>query len=120
MVKQETGGLWCSISEPSRLLEELAGDAVKASRCALEATLRALLTPFPRPIAGRTQATQVMVLAGKSDALLGPPVQRQIAATYPGSCPIELDRAHEFLIEVPGETAERVTRFVKALPRGRP
>jgi len=102
------------------LLDEWADDAVKASRCALEAILRVLLTPFPQPIANRPQATPVMVLAGKSDALLGPPVQRQIAATYPGSCLVELDCAHEFLIEVPGETAEQVAQFVTALPRGRP
>ena len=102
------------------LLDEWADDAVKASRCALQATLRVLLTPFPQPIANRPQATPVMVLAGKSDALLGPPVQRQIAATYPGSCLVELDCAHEFQIEVPGETAEQVAQFVTALPRGRP
>ena len=95
------------------LLEELADDAVKASRYALEATLRVLLTPFPLQIANRTPA---LVFAGTSDALLGPPVQKAIAATYPGSRLIELDCAHEFLIEAPRETAERVAQFVTALP----
>jgi len=112
--------LMFAIKPDQALLEEWADEAVKASRYALEATLRVLLTPFPRPTADRTQATPVMVLVGKSDALLGPPVQRQIVATYPGSRLIELDCAHEFLIEVPGETAERVAQFVKAWPRRRP
>ena len=94
------------------LLEEWVDDAVKASRYALEATLRVILTPFPQPIADRTQAKPALVLAGSSDALLGPPVQKAIADTYPGSRLIELDCAHEFLIEAPDETAALVAQFV--------
>jgi hypothetical protein len=56
-------------------------------------------------------------LAGTSDALLGPAVQRAIAATYPGSQMVEFDCAHEFLIEAASETAEQVAQFVAALPR---
>ena len=94
------------------LLEEWVDDAVKASRYALEATLRVLLTPFPQPIADRTQVKPALVLAGTSDALLGPPVQKAIADTYPGSRLIELDCAHDFLIEAPDETAALVAQFV--------
>jgi non-heme chloroperoxidase len=99
------------------LLDEWADDAVKASRYALEATLRVLSTPFPRSITGPTSAIPTLVLAGTADALLGPAVQRAIKATYPGSQVIELDCAHEFLIEAPTETARQVARFVAALPR---
>jgi pimeloyl-ACP methyl ester carboxylesterase len=109
--------LMFAIKPDTALLEEWADDAVKASRQALEATLRVLVTPFEQQIAERTQA---LVFAGTSDALLGPAVQRAIAATYPGSRLIELDCAHEFLIEVPGETAERVAQFVTALARRTP
>ena len=98
------------------LLEEWVDDAVKASRYALEATLRVLLTPFPQPIADRTQAKPALALAGSSDALLGPPVQKAIADTYPGSRLIELDCAHEFLIEAPDEKAALVAQFVASLP----
>ena len=98
------------------LLEEWADDAVKASRYALEATLRVLLMPFPQPIADRKQAIPALVLACASDALLGPPVQRPFAAEYPGSRLIELNCAHEFLIEAPNETAQLVAQFAASLP----
>lgn len=102
------------------LLEEWADDAVKASRYALDATLRVLLTPFQEQIADRTPATLVLALAGTADALLGLTVQRAIAAKHPGSQVIELDCAQEFLIEAPSETAEQVAQFVAALPRRKP
>ncbi len=57
-----------------------------------------------------------MVSAGKADGLLGPPVQKAIAAHYPGSRVVEFDCAHEFLVEVPSGTAQRVAEFVAALP----
>jgi non-heme chloroperoxidase len=99
------------------LVEEWADDAIKASRNALDATLRALLTSFEQQIVDRSPATPTLVLAGTADALLGPAVQKAIAAHYSGSAVVELDCAHEFLIEVPSETAERVAEFVAALPR---
>jgi non-heme chloroperoxidase len=99
------------------LVEEWADDAVKASRDALEATLRVLLTSFERQIVDRSPATPTLVLAGTADALLGPAVQKAIAAKYPGSRVVDFDCAHEFLIEVPSETAQRVAEFVAALPR---
>ena len=102
------------------LLEEWTDDAVKASRYVLEATLRALLVPFQHQIAGPTPAVPTLVLAGTADPLLGPSVQRAIAASYPGSRVIELDCGHEFLIEVPRETAEQVAQFVAALPHRKP
>ena len=83
--------LMFAIKPDPALLEEWADDAVKASRYALEATLRVLLTPFQQQIANRTQATPVLALAGTADALLGPTVQRAIAAKHPGSQVIELD-----------------------------
>jgi len=109
--------LMFAIKPDNALLEEWADDAVKASRHALEATLRVLVTPFQQQIPERTPA---LVFAGTSDLLLGPAVQRAIAATYPGSRLIELDCAHEILIEAPGETAEQVAQFVTALPRRKP
>jgi non-heme chloroperoxidase len=109
--------LMFAIKPDLALLEEWADDAVKISRNALEATLRVLLTPFQRSITGRTPAIPTLVLAGTSDELLGPTVQRAIAATYPGSQMVEFDCAHEFLIEAPSETAAQVAQFVAALPR---
>jgi pimeloyl-ACP methyl ester carboxylesterase len=109
--------LMFAIKPDSALLEEWADDAVKASRYALEATLRVLLTPFQQQIADRTPAMPVLALAGTADALLGPTVQRGIAVEHPGSQIIELDCAHEFLIEAPSETAEQVALFVAGLPR---
>jgi pimeloyl-ACP methyl ester carboxylesterase len=99
------------------LVEEWADDAVKASRDALEATLRALLTSFEQQIVDRSPATPTLVLAGTADALLGPAMQKEIAAKYPGSRVVDFDCAHEFLIEVPSETAPRVAEFVAALRR---
>jgi non-heme chloroperoxidase len=101
-------------------LEEWADDAVKASRYALEATLRALLTPFQQPVVARTPAMPALILAGREDVLLGPPVQRAIAANYRDSRVVEFDCAHELLIEVATEAAEEVARFVTALPPRRP
>jgi pimeloyl-ACP methyl ester carboxylesterase len=65
----------------------------------------------------RSPATPTLVLAGTADALLGPAMQKEIAAKYPGSRVVDFDCAHEFLIEVPSETAPRVAEFVAALRR---
>ena len=100
--------LMFAIKPDPALLEEWADDAVKASRYALEATLRLLLTPFQQQIADRTPATPVLVLAGTADALLGPTVQRAIAAKHPGSQVIELDCAHEFLMRRPARQPSRL------------
>jgi non-heme chloroperoxidase len=105
-----------AIKPDPALVEEWADDAIKASRYALEATLRALLTSFEQQIVDRSPVP-TLVLAGTADALLGPAVQKAIAAKYPGSRFVAFDCAHEFLIEVPSETAERVAEFVAALPR---
>ena len=64
------------------LLEEVADDPVKASRYTLEGTLRVLLTPFQRSMADPTLAIPTLILAGASDTLFGPRVQRAIAANY--------------------------------------
>ena len=112
--------LMFAIKPDPALLEEWADDAVKASRYALEAALRVLLTPFQQQITDRTPATPVLALAGTAHALLGPTVQRAIAAKYPGSRVVDFDCAHEFLIEAPSETAQRVAEFVAALPRRKP
>lgn len=109
--------LMFSINPDPVLLEEWADDAVKASRYALEATLRVLLTPFEERFADQAPAIPVLVLAGISDKLLGPVVQSGIAAAYPSSQVIEFDCAHEFLIEAASETAARIAEFVAALPR---
>jgi non-heme chloroperoxidase len=109
--------LMFAIKPDLALLEEWADDAVKVPRYALEATLRVLLTPFEGSIVGRTPVLPTLVLAGTSDALFSPAVQRAIAARYPGSQMVEFDCAHEFLIEVPNETAEQVAQFVAALSR---
>jgi pimeloyl-ACP methyl ester carboxylesterase len=108
--------LMFSIKPDLALLEEWADDAAKASRYALEATLRVLLAPFEKQVADPTPTIPVLVFAGISDMLLGPAVQRAIAATYPDSQIIELDYAHELLIEAPDQTARRVAQFVTALP----
>jgi non-heme chloroperoxidase len=108
--------LMFAIKPDPALLEEWVDDAVKASRHALEATLRVLLTPFQQPIGDQRPVTPVLILAGTADPLLGPTVQRAIAAKHPGSRVIEFDCAHEFLIEAPGETAEQVAQFVAVLP----
>jgi pimeloyl-ACP methyl ester carboxylesterase len=55
-------------------------------------------------------------LAGKADKLLGPDVQRAIAANYPGSKVVELDCGHELLVEKPYEAARHVAEFAGALP----
>ena len=60
-----------AIGPDQALPEEWADDAVKASRYALEATHPFLLTPFPQQIADRAPATQFLVLANTSAALLG-------------------------------------------------
>lgn len=109
--------LMFAINPDLELLEEWTNDAVKVSRYALEATLRLLLTPFQQSPPVRTPAIPTLVLAGTSDTLLGPSVQRAIAATHPGSQMVEFECAHEFLIEAPSETAEQVAHFVTALPR---
>src|ERR1700751_6198529 len=56
------------------------------------------------------------VLAGKADKLLGPDVQRAIAANYPGSKVVELDWGHELLVEKPYEAARHVAELAGALP----
>jgi (E)-2-((N-methylformamido)methylene)succinate hydrolase len=98
------------------LLDEYADDAAKASRHALEATLRMLLTSFEDRIKGRSPMTPTLVLAGRADKLLGPDVQRGIAANYPRSRVVELDCGHEILVEKPAEAARQVMEFVGALP----
>ena len=57
-----------------------------------------------------------MALAGRSDKLLGPDVQRAIAANYPECKVIELDCGHEILVEKPVEAARHVIEFASALP----
>lgn len=98
------------------LVEEFVDDAVKASPHALEGTLRMLLTSFDDRVQGANLNTSALVLAGKADQLLGPNVQRQIAANYPRAKVAEVDCGHEFLMEVPTETAVHVTEFVAKLP----
>ena len=68
-----------AVSPDPKLLDEYADDAAKASRRALEATLRMLLT-FQDRIKGRSPLTPTLALAGRSDMLLGADVQRAIAA----------------------------------------
>ena len=98
------------------LLDEYADDAAKASRYALETTLRMLSTSFEDRIKGRYLVTPTLALAGKADELLGPDVQRAIAANYPASRVVELDCGHELLVEKPAEAARHVAEFVGALP----
>jgi len=98
------------------LLDEYADDAAKASRYALEATLRILTTSFEERIKGRSPMTPTLVLAGTADKLLGPDVQRAIAGYHPGSKVVELDCGHEILVEKPAEAAGRVVEFAGALP----
>ena len=97
------------------LIDEYADDAAKASRHALEATLRMLLTSFEERLNTSRPTVPLLVLAGKSDQLLGPGVQRAIAAKYPESKVIEVDCGHEFLVEVPSEAASRISEFAEAL-----
>ena len=68
-------------------------------------------------MADQTQAIPTLILAGASDPLFGPPEQRAIAANYLGSKMIELDGAHEFLIEALRETVEQVAHFIAVLLR---
>jgi pimeloyl-ACP methyl ester carboxylesterase len=98
------------------LIDEYADDAVKVSRYALEATLRVLTTSFEDRLNQQSRATPTLVLAGKADQLLGPEVQRAIAANYPTSKVVELDCGHEILLEVPHIAAMCVSEFVAALP----
>ena len=72
--------LMFAVSPDPKLLDEYADDAAKASRHALEATLRMLLTSFEDRIKGRSPLTPTLALAGRSDMLLGADVQRAIAA----------------------------------------
>lgn len=100
--------------DPS-LLDAYADDAIRASRHALESTLRMLLTSFEKRITGAAAAVRTLALAGTADTLLGPDTQRAIAARYTNSKVIEFDCGHEFLIEMPAETAAAVAQFVTAL-----
>jgi pimeloyl-ACP methyl ester carboxylesterase len=108
--------LMFAVKPDMALIDEFADDAAKASRHALEATLRMLLTSFEEQFKSRPAMTPLLVLAGKSDQLLGPDVQRAIAAKYSKSKVIEFDCGHELLVEVPNEAAERVSEFVAKLP----
>jgi pimeloyl-ACP methyl ester carboxylesterase len=99
------------------LIDEYADDAVKASAHALEATLRMLTTSFEEKLKNGLRATPALVLAGKADQLLGPEVQKAIAANYRTSKMIEFDCGHEILVEVPHAAAMRVSEFVATLPR---
>jgi pimeloyl-ACP methyl ester carboxylesterase len=105
-----------AVSPDPKLLDEYADDAAKASRHALEATLRMLLTSFEDRIKGRSPVTPTLALAGRSDMLLGPDAQRAIAANYPECKIIELDCGHEILVEKPVEAAGHVAEFASALP----
>ena len=49
--------------------------------------------------------------------MLGPDVQRAIAANYPKSKVIEFDCGHEIMVEVPKEAAASISEFAAALPR---
>lgn len=99
--------LMFAVKPDMTLIDEYADDAAKASRHALEATLRCLLTSFEERLASRPMRTPVLFLAGKADQLLGPDVQRGIAVKHPESTVIELDCAHEILVELPKEAAVR-------------
>ena len=77
--------------------------------------MRLLLTSFEDRLKSRPPTTPHLVLAGKSDQLLGPEVQRAIASTYRKSKVIEFDCGHEFPVEVPSEAARLVSEFA-ALP----
>ena len=105
-----------AMNPDAELLDEYADDAAKASRYALEATLRILTTSFEERIKGRSPMTPTLVLAGTADKLLGPDVQRAIAGYHPGSKVVELDCGHEILVEKPAEAAGRVVEFAGALP----
>ncbi len=108
--------LMFAVKPDMALIDEYADDAAKASRHALEATLRMLLTSFEERLKTSPPTSPLLVLAGKSDQLLGPDVQRAIAAKYSKSKVIEFDCGHEFLVEVPSEAAARISEFVAALP----
>jgi pimeloyl-ACP methyl ester carboxylesterase len=82
----------------------------------LEATLRVLTTSFEERLKQQLPTTPTLVLAGKADQLLGPEVQRAIAANYRTSKVVELDCGHEILLEVPHIAAMYVSEFVAALP----
>jgi non-heme chloroperoxidase len=105
-----------AVNPDPALLDEYADDAAKASRYAVETTLRMLSTSFEDRIKGRYLVTPTLALAGKADELLGPDVQRAIAANYPASRVVELDCGHELLVEKPAEAARHVAEFVGALP----
>jgi len=109
--------LMFAVKPDTTLIDEYADDAVKASRHALEATLRLCTTSFSERLKSGSLVTPTLILAGKADQLLGPDVQRAIAANYPNSRLIELDCAHEILIELPHDPAARVSAFAAALPR---
>ena len=108
--------LMFAIKPDLALIDEYADDAAKASRHALEATLRMVLTSFEGQLKKRPPTTPVLVLAGRADQLLGPDMQRAIAANYSKSSVVEFDCGHEILVEVPNEAAARVSEFVTALP----
>jgi pimeloyl-ACP methyl ester carboxylesterase len=97
------------------LIDEYADDAATASRHALEATLRMVLTSFEEQLNTSPPTAPLLGLAGKSDQLLGPDMQRGIAAKYPESKVIEVDCGHEFVVAVPGEAAARFSEFAAAL-----
>ena len=107
--------LMFAVKPDMALIDEYADDAAKAPRHALEATLRMLLTSFEERLNTSPPTVPLLVLAGKPDQLLGPDVQRAIAAKYPESKVIEVDCGHEFLVEVPGEAAARISEFAAAL-----
>ena len=93
------------------VLDEFVDDAVKASRHSLEATLRMCLGSFQEELKRASPTVPTLVVAGKMDALLGPEVQKAIAAQYSGEV-IELDCGHEILVEMPTEAAQSVAEFI--------
>jgi pimeloyl-ACP methyl ester carboxylesterase len=99
------------------LIDEYAADAAKASRHALEATLRVLTTSFEEKLKGGPRTAPTLILAGKADQLAGPDVQRGIAANYAKSRVIEFDCGHEIMAEAPQEAAAQVSEFVTTSAR---
>jgi non-heme chloroperoxidase len=109
--------LMFAVKPDMALIDEYADDAAKASSHALEATLRMLLTSFEGRLKSSPRTLPLLVFAGKFDQLVGPDVQRAIAANYPKSKVIEFDCGHEFLVEVPNEAAANISEFAATLPR---
>ena len=63
--------LMFAVKPDMTLIDEYADDAAKASRHALEATLRMLLTSFEERLNTSPPTVPLLVLAGTSDQLLG-------------------------------------------------